>query len=64
MNRKNTHKEDIKMSKNYLQEAENLNRYFHGARIQKLKCRMTKALTLQKSRYQREAKFIEMKPII
>lgn len=52
------------LSKNYLQEAENLNRSFHGARRKKLKFRMTKESTLEKSRYQREAKYIEMKPTI
>lgn len=64
---RNTCKEDINMeslSKNYLQEAKNLNRSVHGARGQKLKFRMTSASTLKKSGYQREANYIEMKPTI
>lgn len=52
------------LSKNYLQEAKNLNRSVHGARGQKLKFRMTSASTLKKSGYQREANYIEMKPTI
>ena len=67
IDRKNTHNKDINMemlSKNYLQEVDNLNRSFHGARRKKLKFRVTKTSTLEKSGYQREAKYIEMKPAI
>lgn len=48
------------LSKNYLLRG----RSFHGAGRQKLKFKMSKTIGLDKSKYQREVKYIEMKPTI
>lgn len=48
------------LSKNYLLRG----RSFHGAGRQKLKFKMTKTIGLEKSKYHREAKYIETKPTI